>query len=210
MKPNDGECHLDESGAYTESSSQDYPSVSQVNMKVQENHVNVIFAVTASQFEIYKELNPLIEGSSSGMLMNDSSNVVELIKGEYEKITSAIELKDNATSNVKISYFSSCVGSKREETNICKGLKVGSTVNFDAVIEVTSCPRKPSEWNQTIQIYPVGLNDALIIDLEIICDCDCEQPWNEEKNSLKCSNGNGTYECGICSCYGNRCVIYTL
>lgn len=204
VKPNDGECHLDSSGTYTESTSQDYPSISQVNQKVQENHVNIIFAVTASQFDIYKQLTPLVEGSSAGMLMNDSSNVVELIKAEYAKITSAIELKDNATQNVKISYYSACMGQKREETNICKGLKVGSTVNFDAVIEVTACPRKPSEWNQTIQIYPVGLNDALIIDLEIICDCDCEKPWNEEKFSEKCSAGNGTYECGICSCYGNR------
>jgi len=204
VKPNDGECHLDESGTYSESTTQDYPSISQINQKVQEHHVNVIFAVTANQFDTYKRLNPLIEGSSTGMLMNDSSNVVELIKAEYAKITSHVELKDNATNNVRISYYSSCVGTKREETNICKGLKVGSTVNFDAVLEVTSCPRNPREWNQTIQIYPVGLNDVLIIDLEIICDCDCEKPWNEERNSPKCSNGNGTYECGICSCYGNR------
>ena len=204
VKPNDGECHLDESGTYSESTTQDYPSISQINTKVQEHHVNVIFAVTSNQFEIYKKLIPLVEGSSAGLLMNDSSNVVELIKQEYEKITSHVELKDNATNNVKISYFSSCVDKKREETNICKGLKVGSTVLFDAILEVTSCPRNPREWNQTIQIYPVGLNDALVIDLEIICDCDCEKPWNEERHSQKCSNGNGTYKCGICSCYGNR------
>lgn len=204
VKPNDGECHLDERGLYTESIYQDYPSISQVNQKVQDNHVNIIFAVTAGFYDIYKQLEPLVEGSSTGMLMNDSSNVVELIKGEYAKITSSVELKDNATSNIRVSYYSTCMGVKREETSICKGLKVGSTVNYDVILEVTSCPRKPSDYNQTIQIYPVGLNDALIIDLEIICECDCEKPWNEEKNSLKCSGGNGTYECGICSCYGNR------
>ncbi|KAI1307715.1 Integrin beta-PS [Halotydeus destructor] len=205
VKPNDGKCHLDGTGEYTESTTQDYPSISQINRKATEYHVNLIFAVTAGQFDIYKQLTPLIEGSSAGQLMNDSSNVVDLIKNEYEKITSSIELKDNATmNNVKISYYSSCVGQKREETNICSGLKVGTTVNFDAIIEVTSCPRNRELWNQTIKIYPVGLDDALYIDLEIICECDCEKPWNEEKLSQKCSNGNGTYECGICSCYGNR------
>jgi protocadherin alpha len=204
VKPNDGECHLDESGTYTESTTQDYPSISQVNQKVQENHVNVIFAVTANQFDIYKHLTPLVEGSSAGMLMNDSSNIVELVKAEYEKITSTVELKDNATSNVKMTYYSSCVGLKREERHICEGLKTGSTVNFDVVLEVTSCPRNPADWNQTIRVYPVALNDDLIIDLEIICDCECEKPWNEERNSMRCHNGNGTYECGICSCYGNR------
>lgn len=34
VKPNDGYCHLDKNGKYTESESQDYPSVSQINSKV--------------------------------------------------------------------------------------------------------------------------------------------------------------------------------
>lgn len=206
VKPNDGECHLDRSGLYTESTTQDYPSISQINHKVQEHHVNVIFAVTANQFNIYKQLaegqNPLIEGSTAGKLENDSSNVVDLIEAEYMKITSAVELKDNATNNVKITYFSSCLNQKKEETNICRGLRVGDTVTFEAKIEVTSCPRNPNEWNQTILIYPVGLNDALYIDLEMICECDCEKPWNEQQDSEYCE-GRGTYECGVCSCYGN-------
>ncbi len=212
VKPNDGNCHLDRSGLYTESIHQDYPSISQINHKVQEHHVNVIFAVTANQFNIYKQLaegqNPLIEGSIVGKLENDSSNVVDLIKAEYMKITSAVELKDNATNNVKITYYSSCLYHKREETNICKGLKIGDSVTFEAEIKVTSCPRNPNEWNQTIQIRPVGLNESLIIDLEMICECDCEKPWNEQTDSVYCE-GRGTYECGICSCnstyYGGRC-----
>lgn len=187
VKPNDGECHLDRHGTYTESTNQDYPSISQVNQKVQENHVNIIFAVTENQFGIYQRLMPLIEGSSAGRLENDSSNIVQLVEEEYLKITSAVELKDNATSNIRINYYSACTGTKREETNICKGLRVGTTVDFEAEIEIISCPRKKSERNQTIQIYPVGLNDALIIDLEMICECDCEKPWNVEEFSEKCS-----------------------
>jgi len=31
IKPNDGNCHLDDGGSYTHSSLQDYPSISQVN-----------------------------------------------------------------------------------------------------------------------------------------------------------------------------------
>jgi hypothetical protein len=33
IKPNDGYCHLDGQGKYTESESQDYPSISQINAK---------------------------------------------------------------------------------------------------------------------------------------------------------------------------------
>lgn len=187
VKPNDGECHLDQHGTYTESTTQDYPSISQVNQKVQEHHVNIIFAVTESQHHIYQRLTPLIEGSTTGKLENDSSNIVELVEGEYYKITSAVELKDNATSDIRIRYFSSCLGTKREETNVCKGLRVGTTVEFEAEIEIVNCPRNLRDRNQTITIYPVGLNDAMVIDLEMICDCECEKPWNVERNSDKCS-----------------------
>jgi len=65
--------------------------------------VNIIFAVTKDQVHIYSQLtgtsnsaNALIEGSSAGELESDSSNVVQLIVDEYQKITSAIELKDDA------------------------------------------------------------------------------------------------------------------
>lgn len=204
VKPNDGYCHLDDDGYYTESVHQDYPSLSQINHKIQENKVNIIFAVTANQVPVYERLTTLLEGSSAGKLENDSSNVVDLVRNQYDKITSAVEMKDNAGSNIQVTYYSSCLGDKKEKTHICKGLKVGTNVTFEVGIEVTSCPKDPNEWNQTFQIYPVGLNEALTVHLEMICECDCEKPWNEVKNSDKCTLGNGTYECGVCSCYNNR------
>lgn len=206
VDPNDGKCHLDQNGMYTMSSEQDYPSISQINQKAQEHHVNIIFASTANQHHIYKKLTPLIEGSSAGRLDNDSSNIVQLIEQQYHEITSGVELKDNATSNVQLTYHSHCVNEKRRETNSCNGLKVGTTVTFDIDIEVKSCPKRNSDLFQTIQIYPVGLNEALIIDLEILCECECDKQGVEQ--SPKCSN-HGTYSCGICACepsrYGHLC-----
>ncbi|XP_023220338.1 integrin beta-PS-like [Centruroides sculpturatus] len=204
VKPNDGRCHLDKNGYYTESVHQDYPSLSQINHKIMEHKVNIIFAVTANQVPVYSRLSEQLEGSSTGKLENDSSNVVTLVKEQYNKITSGVEMKDNATGNVKITYHSKCLGTKREKTNSCTGLKVGTSVTFEAEIEVTSCPKNRRDWNQTFRISPVGLNEALIVHLEMICECDCEKPENEETFSSKCSDGNGTFECGICSCYSNR------
>lgn len=204
VKPNDGLCHMD-GGEYTQSVFQDYPSVSQINAKIQEHKVNIIFAVTADQIDVYEKLANELEGCSSGTLEEDSSNVVELVRDQYNKITSKVEIKDNITSsNIQITYWSSCLSGKREKTNVCKGLKVGDNVSFEANIEIKSCPKDRSEWNQTIQIYPVGINEALVVHLEMICECDCEQPWNEERNSPKCSLGMGTFECGICNCYEDR------
>ena len=159
VKPNDGQCHLDTEGTYTHSILQDYPSVSQINQKVKENSVNLIFAITKEQLNIYEQLGKHVEGASYGMLSNDSSNVVELVQDQYnvrtngnmkmvmqrlnfnklflQKISSSIEVKDNATGVVKVTYYSSCLGNGPSvQTNKCDGLKVGTVVNFTARIEV--------------------------------------------------------------------------
>lgn len=83
IAPNDGECHLSSEGLYTHSVIQDYPSISQINHKVKQNSINVIFAVTANQHSVYEKLSQHIEGSSSAVLSEDSSNVVDLVRSEY-------------------------------------------------------------------------------------------------------------------------------
>lgn len=145
-------------------------------------------------------------------------------------------MKDNATGDVKITYFSSCLGNGPEiKTNKCSGLKVGNKVTFTAQITVTKCPAKEENWNQVcytqitreslsynflvglfqiIQIYPVGINESTIIDLEMLCSCPCEKPGSigYEENSQHCHN-SGTYMCGICEChkphYGYTCECST-
>ena len=179
VKPNDGLCHLDAKGVYTHSSELDYPSVSQINHKVKENSVNLIFAVTEEQFGVYDLLQQNIEGSSVGTLSADSSNIVQLVKAQYEAITSSIEMKDNSTEYVKVTYFSNCVGDgPLRQTNRCSGLRLGQRVKFTAKIEVVKCPKDPREWHQVFQIYPVGINEAVLVDLTMMCQCECEKPGN--------------------------------
>ena len=84
VKPNDGHCHMDTRGEYTHSTLQDYPSVAQINSKVKEKNIHMIFAVTAEQVNIYQKLTKSIQGSSCGELAANSSNVVELVREEYE------------------------------------------------------------------------------------------------------------------------------
>ena len=48
-----------------------------------------------------------------------------------QAITSSVEMKDNATGSVKVTYFSRCVGDGPiRETSKCSGLRVGSRVQF--------------------------------------------------------------------------------
>ena len=83
---------MDEKGVYTHSTLQDYPPVSQINFKVKENSVNLIYAVTEEQLNIYNLLAQAVEDSSAGRLSNNSSNIniVELVHAQYEAITSTI------------------------------------------------------------------------------------------------------------------------
>ncbi|CAL4140762.1 unnamed protein product, partial [Meganyctiphanes norvegica] len=211
VKPNDGECHMDGNGEYyTHSKLQDYPSVSQINHVAKSHQINIIFAVTQEQTAVYSRLAQMIEGSSFGELTANSSNVVELVKEEYQKITSKVELKDNATKPISIRYFSKCKGLVEKETSECKGLRVGDTVDFRLEVTVGKCPANPSEWNQIIGIYPVGLRESLIIDLEMLCDCKCEREGDPGyvAGADEC-NGQGTFMCGVCSCdegfFGRNC-----
>ncbi|XP_065200071.1 integrin beta-PS-like isoform X1 [Planococcus citri] len=205
IKPNDGCCHLDNSGLYTHSTVQDYPSVSQINAKVKENSINVIFAVTADQIELYKQLGNHIEGSSAGELSSDSSNVVRLVVDQYNKITSKVQLKEkNLGNDFRIKYFTKCLNSNGAlmETNECSGFKVGQTIEFDVELELLRCPEGKTEYTRQFQIYPVGIEDGMTVEVHMICDCNCQNPGHPsyQENSPKCS-GNGVLKCGVCECY---------
>lgn len=212
VKPNDGHCHLDSRGTYTESSYQDYPSIEQINLNVKNNAINVIFAVTSTTIDVYEQLAKHIEGASVAKLQNDSSNIVDLIKEQYEQISSSVEMKHNASSAVNIKFFTNCLNATGDKvnTNKCGNIKVGDIINFRVDLEVLKCPKDPAERFQTIQIYPVGINESLIIDLEMLCSCECEKPGDRyyKENSPSCSF-HGTYKCGVCDCdfgaFGRHC-----
>jgi len=73
-----------EGNAYTQSGSLDYPSIAQVNAKVKEENVFVIFAVTEEHVPLYTKLAGRIDGSATRTLKEDSENVVELVEQEYK------------------------------------------------------------------------------------------------------------------------------
>ena len=60
-----------------------------------------------------------------------------LVPSPGQKITSKVELKDNATSPVVIKYYSKCKGTTEKATSECKGLRVGDQVEFRAEITVS-------------------------------------------------------------------------
>ena len=81
--PNDESCHLNSEDIYDFDRRQDYPTISQINRKITENSVNVIFAVSAAVNETYNVLKQRLQGAAVGVLKDDSSNIVDLIQDQY-------------------------------------------------------------------------------------------------------------------------------
>uniref|UniRef100_T1JH90 Integrin beta subunit tail domain-containing protein n=1 Tax=Strigamia maritima TaxID=126957 RepID=T1JH90_STRMM len=75
-------------------------------------------------------------------------------------------------------------------------------VHFNVSIRLEDCP-KISKQSHIFSLYPVGLSEAVQIQLETLCDCDCELPPQAEMNSARCSYA-GSYECGVCNCHGDH------
>ena len=75
-------------------------------------------------------------------------------------------------------YFSKCLNQTGEtkERRECGGLRVGNVVEFDIILKAVECPKDPKDWQQTIRIKPRGVNESLIIELDLICECPCAKP----------------------------------
>ena len=75
---------------------------------LKENSVSIIWAVTQDKFGLYQGLSDLVDGSNAGLLSKDSSNIVELVKQQYEKITTSINVKSNHSSNCNVKIKAKC------------------------------------------------------------------------------------------------------
>jgi len=61
------------------------------------------------------------------------------------------------------------------QTNKCDGLRVGQTVEFEIEVELQSCPASRDEWTSQFSIYPVGVREELVVEVEMLCDCGCSK-----------------------------------
>uniref|UniRef100_UPI0037E913D1 integrin beta-3-like n=1 Tax=Semicossyphus pulcher TaxID=241346 RepID=UPI0037E913D1 len=201
VQPNDGQCYLDDDNVYNKSTVLDYPSFGLITEKMSENNINLIFAVTNYVMPIYEEYSKLIPGTIVGTLSQDSGNVIQLIVQAYAKIRSKVELElVDVPEELNLSFNATCLkGEVIHGLKSCSGLKIGDTVSFSVEAQLRGCPKEKS---RTFTIKPQGFKDSLEVTVDFACGCSCEA--KAETNSSLCSNGNGTYECGVCQCHSGR------
>ncbi|XP_030591196.1 integrin beta-3a [Archocentrus centrarchus] len=201
VQPNDGLCYLDNDNLYNKSTVLDYPSLALLTDKMSENNINLVFAVTSYVEPLYSDYSKLIPGTTVGTLSDDSGNVIQLIEQAYAKIRSKVELELlNVPEELNLSFNATCQnGEVIPGIRSCSVLKIGDTVSFSVEAQLRGCPKEKS---RTFTIKPLGFKDSLEVTVDFACGCDCEA--KAEANSPLCSNGNGTFECGICQCLPGR------
>lgn len=195
LEPNDERCHM-ENNLYAKSSEMDYPSVGQLAMELEKNNIQTIFAVTKNVEPVYKELSKMIPKSEVGVLSSDSKNVVELIEGAYNALSSKVTMThDGLPENVRIAYKPICkhAGQQRENQGVCDQVRVGEEIKFEITVTAGTCME-----NKSFTISPQGIKETLTVTINTKCQCQCED--HKDVSHPHCSN-SGSINCGICRCH---------
>lgn len=207
LTPNDGQCHL-EGNMYRRSNEFDYPSVGQLAHKLAENNIQPIFAVTKKMVKTYEKLTEIIPKSAVGELSEDSSNVVQLIKDAYSKLSSRVFLEHSALpDSLRVTYDSFCsngvslMGQRRGD---CDGVQINVPVTFQVKVTASECIQEKS-----FVIRALGFTDTVTVLVRPLCECRC-QDQSQERGLC---GGKGSMECGVCRCdagyTGKNCECQT-
>ncbi|KAK9871410.1 hypothetical protein WA026_011661 [Henosepilachna vigintioctopunctata] len=202
VKTNDAKCHMvnnDYDGLFN-----DYPSVSHLNYIAIENNINIIFAIPNSrkiEEETYRLLSKEIKNSKmdNTVSVNNSQNIINLVVSNYRRILSSITIGHNAPENIKVQIKPHCKHIKR---NGCKKVKLGEVINFTATIELLKC-NDNLDTPITISLKPDAVNESLIVEVNPLCKCDCEDSKYHKINAADCYKG-GDLVCGVCNCHKDR------
>ncbi|XP_007946883.1 integrin beta-2 [Orycteropus afer afer] len=207
LTPNDGRCHL-EDNMYKKSNEFDYPSVGQLAHKLAENNIQPIFAVTKKMVTTYEKLTDIIPKSAVGELSEDSSNVVQLIKNAYNKLSSRVFLDHNTLPDtLKVTYDSFCsngVSQLDQSRGDCDGVQINIPITFQVKVTATECIQE-----QSFVIRALGFTDTVTVHVRPQCECRCH---DVNPSNSHCNN-KGIVQCGICRCehgyIGKSCECQT-
>ena len=219
VKPNDGQCHtqydsLLNKTLYTESLTQDYPSIEQVRQALEDANIVPVFAVGAYSeifLSFYSNTINMFLDSSTVPLSSNSSNLKEVLNVAYANAVANSRLSFNLPNYVTTNVTVNCPPGSTylPDSYECIGIGNG-TVNFIITLTLQKCTESLRNGkNVQIQfgLRPFG---QFVANITGFCDCACEK--EQEYNSTKCSN-NGNFSCGRCSCFdgweGNDCSCST-
>uniref|UniRef100_A0A8C5J4Q6 Integrin subunit beta 4 n=1 Tax=Junco hyemalis TaxID=40217 RepID=A0A8C5J4Q6_JUNHY len=142
--------------------------------------------------------------SEIGVLQEDSSNIVELLRTAFERIRSKMDIRADFTPRALKTEFTSPEFEKTESGSfhITRGKVSKFQMHVKALEYVGGqhvCSLPERDRHGVIHVKPTSLSDSLTVSTAVVCDvCPCEQ--QQELDSPKCSF-HGNFVCGQCICH---------
>ena len=200
---------------YTESLTQDYPSIEQVRQALEDANIVPVFAIGASSsssiLSFYNNTISMFLDSSTVRLSSNSDKLEEVLSEAHANAIADAHLSFNIPNYLTANVTVNCpLGSTYlPDSNECTGIGNG-TVNFTITLTLQKCTeslRNGKGVQIQFNLRPFG---QFVGKISGFCDCVCEK--KQEYNSTDCSN-NGNFTCGQCSCFdgweGNNCSCST-
>ncbi|MCJ8734569.1 hypothetical protein PDJAM_G00236900 [Pangasius djambal] len=139
-----------------------------------------------------------------GVLTDDSSNILNIIKKAFESIRSKISIQAENKPKAIGAQILSASGIASDFGNF--SIKPGEIGKFKVLLNAkTSVNDKPvcslnsNDRGGMIRVKPTTFSSAFEIHTSVLCEtCDCER--NPIVKAARCS-GNGDLVCGTCHCY---------
>ncbi|KAF0986603.1 hypothetical protein HZS_1208, partial [Henneguya salminicola] len=199
IEPNDGACHVDETGNYEDGMRWDYPSVSLVGEALAKNKINVIFAVKQEALYEYQNMVSSWAGINTEVieLENDPSKILKTINYYRKKFNSRFQLHYKSNKNIKTTIYVYCPKTYKNFSSECNFVNEGDVVTFEVQLTIVESNTKEN----TIIIFSVSTFGTVEVEIQEINDCFCSRN-NINELSLFC-NKNGFLTCGICNCLPN-------
>ena len=237
VKPNDGQCHTQYDPSlkkilYTESLTQDYPSIEQVRQALEDANIVPVFAVasdfsddasgfsdntsnssnsTENVLSLYNDIiSPLLD-SSTVLLSSNSDNLEDVLREAHANAIADAHLSFNIPNYLSANVTANCPPGSTylQDSNECTNIGNG-TVNFTITLTLQQCTeslRNGKSVQIQFNLRPFG---QFVANITGFCDCTCDK--EQEYNSTNCNN-NGNITCGRCSCFegweGNDCSCST-
>ncbi|XP_060136713.1 integrin beta-8 isoform X1 [Zootoca vivipara] len=171
--PNDGNCHLKDN-VYVKATSMEHPSLGQLSEKLIDNNINVIFAVQGSQFHWYKDLLPLLPGTTARQIESQAVNLSDLVVEAYKNLVSEVKIQvENPIQDISVKVTAICPdGSRKTGVEGCKNVKSTAEVLFNISIAMKGC--STTEGRKYMMLKPLGFNESTRVNIHKICACQCE------------------------------------
>ncbi|XP_059180647.1 integrin beta-4 [Centropristis striata] len=202
LKRNDEKCHLVDD-KYTEDTTQDYPSIPTLVRLLGHHNIIPIFAVTNHSYSYYKKLQEYFPIAEIGVLQEDSSNILTIMREAFVNIQSKMSIRsDNRPKAFQTEFLtSSGAVAQYGAFNVRPGEVGKFKMRLKAQREIDEqpvCQMEKDDKEGIMKVKPTTFSTAMDVTASIKCPkCKCEQ--FPTVKAPKC-HGNGNLVCGKCSC----------